>query len=192
MDDKALVEALIKKSLLLAETGQKLLTESAQMRQSVEDLIYGRRLLNEIDVAKVKSELLGIPYKAVEFDKIPDDVLKLIPEETAQTYHVVPLSRDEKLLVVGMINPNDVRAQEALRFIAKQNRLSLGVYIITPSDLELVLQRYRPYQSEVQSALTSMNIKPGKGADDVRRIVQIEEGASTSEDAPIIKIVAST
>jgi type IV pilus assembly protein PilB len=192
MDDKSLIEALIKKSLLLAETGQKLLTESTQLRQSVENVIYSRRLIDEVEVAKVKSQLLGIPYKAVEFDKIPDDILKLIPEETAQTYHVIPLSRDDKMLVVGMINPSDVRAQEALRFIAKQNRLSLGVYIVTPSDLELVLQRYHPYQSDVQSALSSMNIKPGKGVNDVQRIVQIEEGASTSEDAPVIKIVAST
>ena len=192
MNDKALIEALIKKSLLLSETGQKLLNESMQLKQPVESLIYGRRLIDEVEVAKVKSELLGIPYKSVEFNKISDDVLKLIPEETAQTYRVIPLSCDDKILVVGMINPSDVRAQEALRFIAKQDHISLGVYIITPSDLELVLQRYHPYQSEVQSALRTLNIKPNQGLNDVQRIVQIEEGASTSEDAPIIKIVAST
>ncbi len=192
MDDKALVEALIKKSLLLSETGQKLLTEAAQVRQSVESLIYGRHLIDEIEVAKAKSELLGIPYKKVDFDKISDDLLKLIPEETAQTYHVIPLSHDDKMLVVGMLNPSDIRAQEALRFIAKQNRVSLGVYIITPADLEFVLQRYHPYQSEVQSALRSLNIKPNEGVSNVQRIVKIEEGASVSEDAPIIKIVAST
>ncbi|MCL5224373.1 MAG: Flp pilus assembly complex ATPase component TadA, partial [Patescibacteria group bacterium] len=190
MDDKTLIEALIKKSLLLPESGQKLLTEAAQVKQPVEALIYGRRLVDEVEVAKVKSELLGIPYKPVDFDKIPDDLLKLIPEETAQTYRVIPLSRDAKMLVIGMVNPSDTRAQEALRFIAKQNRISLGVYIVTPSDLELVLQRYHPYQSEVQSALSSLNIKPGKN--EVQRIIQIEEGSSVSEDAPIIKIVAST
>ncbi len=192
MDDKKLIEALIKKSLLLSDTGQKLLAEAAQVKRPVENLIYSGRLVDEASVAKVKSELLGIPYKTVEFDKIPDDILKLIPEETAQTYRVIPLSRDDKMLVVGMLNPSDVRAQEALRFIAKQNRMSLGVYVITPSDLELVLQRYRPYQSEIQSALQSLNIKPGSGLSDLQRIVQIEEGKSISEDAPIIKIVAST
>ncbi len=192
MDDKTLAEALVKKSLLLPETAQKLMTEAAQVRQPMENLIYGRRLINEAEVAKVKSEILGIPYKQVDFDKIPDDALKLVPGETAQTYRVVPLARDEKMLVVGMINPQDVRAQEALRFIAKQNRVSLGVYIITPSDLELILQRYHPYQSEIQSALRSLNIKPGAGLTEAERIVQIEEMAAVAEDAPIIKIVAST
>ncbi len=192
MDDKALAEALVKKSLLLAETAQKLLTDAAQVRQPIENLIYSRRLINEGEVAKVKSELLGIPYKPVNFEEIPDEALKLVPAETAQNYRVAPLSRDEKMLVVGMINPQDVRAQEALRFIAKQNRVSLGVYIITPSDLELILQRYHPYQSEVQSALRSLNIKPGAGLTEAERIVQIEETAAVSEEAPIIKIVAST
>lgn len=192
MDDKTLIEALIKKSLLLSETGQKLLNESMQTKQPVESLIYSRRLIDEVEVAKVKSEILGIPYRPVQFDKISDEVLKTIPEETAQTYHVIPLSRDDKMLVVGMTEPQDTRAQDALRFIAKQNKVSLGVYIITPSDLELVLQRYHPYQSEVQSALRSLNIKPGQGVSDVQKIVKIEEGANVSEDAPIIKIVAST
>ena len=192
MDDKTLAEALVKKSLLLPETAQKLMADAAQVRQPIENLIYGRRLIDEVAVAKVKSEILGIPYKPVEFDKIPDEALKLVPGETAQTYRVAPLARDEKMLVVGMISPDDVRAQEALRFIAKQNRVSLGVYIITPSDLELILQRYHPYQSEVQSALRSLNIKPGSGLTEAERIVQIEETAAVAEEAPIIKIVAST
>ena len=192
MDDNKLVEALIKKSLLLPETAQKLITEAAQVHQPVENLIYSRRLINEAEVAKTKGEILGIPYKQVDFEKIPDDALKLMPSETAQTYHMAPLSRDGKMLVVGMINPEDVRAQETLRFIAKQNQISLGVYVITPSDLELILQRYHPYQSEVQSALRSLNIKPGKGLTEAERIVKIEEAAAVSEEAPIIKIVAST
>ncbi len=192
MDDKTLAEALVKKSLLLSETAQKLMTEAAQVHQPIENLIYSRRLINEAEVAKVKSEILGIPYKPVKFEEIPDEALKLIPGETAQTYHIAPLSRDEKMLVVGMINPQDVRAQEALRFIAKQNRVSLGVYIITPSDLELILQRYHPYKSEVQSVLRSLNIKPGAGITEAERIVQIEETAAVAEEAPIIRIVAST
>jgi len=54
------------------------------------------------------------------------------------------------------------------------------------------LQRYHPYQSEVQSALRSLNIKPGSGLTEAERIVQIEETAAVAEEAPIIKIVAST
>ncbi|OGY57114.1 MAG: hypothetical protein A3D47_00385 [Candidatus Colwellbacteria bacterium RIFCSPHIGHO2_02_FULL_43_15] len=192
MDDRQLIEALIKKTLLSDELGQKLLLESKQTNRPVEDILYIRRLAEEVSVAQIKSEILGIPYKKINPDDIKPEVIKFIPEETAQNYGFVPLSADKKILVAGMLHPNDVRAQEALRFIAKENKLSLGVYIITPSDFELVLRKFSPYRSEVDEAVRSLNIKPGSGLTPSQRSVSVEEKGDASEQAPIIKIVAST
>lgn len=191
MDDRVLAQVLTKNSLLSEELAQRLLTEGKSAGKSLEDLIYGRRLLDEVSVAKAKSEILGIPFRQIDFGSISDEVLKLIPEETAQTYRFIPLSKDEKMLVVGMLHPDDTRAEEALRFVAKQNRLSLGVYIITPSDWELALRRYSPYQSEVQAAVKSLNIKPGSNLSQVQKAVSLDE-AAVGEEAPIIRIVSST
>ncbi|MEK7195931.1 MAG: GspE/PulE family protein [Patescibacteria group bacterium] len=192
MNDRQLIEALIKKTLLSEELGQKLILESGQTGKSVEDILYTRHLLDEVSVAKTKSEILGIPYKKIKPDEITEELIKVIPLETATTYGFVPLSRDDKMLVAGMLHPTDVRAQEALRFIAKQNKLSLGVYIITPADFELVIRKYSPYKSEVQQAIKSLNIKPGSGLSFGQKIVSVDEGGSISDEAPIIKIVAST
>src|SRR3990167_7035704 len=192
MDDRQLIEALIKKTLLSDELGQKLLLESKQTNRPVEDILYFRRLAEEVSVAQIKSEILGIPYKKINPDDIKPEVIKFIPEETAQNYGFVPLSADKKILVAGMVHPSDVRAQEALRFIAKQNKLSLGVYIITPTDFELVVRKYSPYKTEVEQAIRSLNIKPGSGLSFGQKIVSVDEGGSLSEEAPIIKIVAST
>ncbi len=192
MNDRQLIEALIKKTLLSEELGQKLILESGQTGKSVEDILYTRHLLDEVSVAEAKSEILSIPYKKIKPDEITEDLIKIIPLETATTYGFVPLSRDGKMLVAGMIHPSDVRAQEALRFIAKQNKLSLGVYIITPADFELVARKYSPYKTEVEQAIRSLNIKPGSGLSFDQKIVSVDEGGSISEEAPIIKIVAST
>lgn len=192
MNDRQLIDALIKKTFLSLELGQKLAVEAEQFGKSVEDIIYTRRLLDDVSVAQTKSEILGIPYIKVNPDEIKDDILKLVSQETARTYGFIPLSRDDKMLVAGMLKPYDVRAQEALRFIAKQNKLSLGVYVITPSDFELVLRKYSPYRSEIDQAIKSLSIKPGSGLAFVQRAVSIEEGGNVSEEAPIIKIVAST
>lgn len=192
MNDRQLIEALIKKTLLSEELGQKLILESGQTGKSVEDILYTRHLLDEVSVAETKSGILGIPYKKIKPDEVTEDLIKIIPLETATTYDFVPLSKDDKMLVAGMVHPTDVRAQEALRFIAKQNKLSLGVYIITPADFELVIRKYSPYKSEVQQAIKSLNIKPGSGLSFDQKIVSVDEGGSISDEAPIIKIVAST
>jgi type IV pilus assembly protein PilB len=90
------------------------------------------------------------------------------------------------MLVIGMFRPDDARAQEALRFIAKQNRLSLGVYLITYSDLLATWRLYAPYKTEIEVAVREF----GSRAEE-ERVVGLEEGGSV-EEAPIIKIVAST
>ncbi|MBI2594928.1 MAG: type II/IV secretion system protein [Candidatus Colwellbacteria bacterium] len=116
----------------------------------------------------------------------------MISQETATTYGVIPLELKDKMLIVGMIKPWDVRAQEALRFVAKRNQVSLGVFVITPNDWEMVLRRYAPYQSEIEKALRAVGtIKSGTGLSPLMKGVGLEEGI-TAEEAPIIKIVAST
>jgi len=192
MTDRQLIDALIKKTLLSDELGQKLLVEAQQSGRTVEEVIYNRHLVDEVSLAKIKGEILNIPYKKVNSEDISDEILKLVSPETAQTYGFIPLSRDAKMLVAGMLRPNDVRAQEALRFIAKQNKLSLGVYIVTPSDFELIIRRFSPYKSEVEQALRALNVKPGSGLTFAQRAISVEEGGTVSDEAPIIKIVAST
>ncbi len=191
MDDARLIKDLVDAQVLSQQQGESVLRDAVNFGRSVEELIAAKNLVPEKELAQAKSRLLNVPYMAVAISSIPDDVLQLIPEETAKTYQVVPLGREGNTLIVGMVHPDDQKTQEVLRFVAKQNRLSMGAYVITPSDLSLVLRKYSPFENTFQSALRSLNVKPdaAKGS---QRIVGLEDrGIGKSEDAPVIKIVAS-
>ena len=192
MDDRKLASGLVKNTIISEELAQKLANEAGQTGVSLENILYGRRLVDEVSVAEVKSEIAGVPFQRIKPEMISEEALKLIPEETARNYRLIPISKDGDMLVVGMLNPDDNRAAEALSFVAKQNRLNLGIYIVTPSDLEMALRRYSPYQSEIQSAIRSLSIKPGAGLTAAQKSVSLEVGAAVAEEAPIIKIVSST
>ena len=155
-----------------------------------EDLLYDRHLADEAEIAKVKSQILGVPYKKFNLDEISEDLLKIIPENISRTYKVFPIFKDGDMLVLGMLHPDDTKAQEALKFIAKQQRINLGVYLTTPTDLEYMWRRYSPYENQIQSAIKSLNLQ-GKEFSG-QKIIGLEESVSVSEEAPIIKIVAST
>jgi len=187
MTDKNLFDELVKRGVIENSTAQKVLRDAELGNRQPEDLIYERRLAPEEAVAKVKSEMLGAPYRKVDAASINEALFKIIPKETSQTYRVIPIERTQDMFVVGMFRPDDVRAQEALRFIAKQQKINLGVYVVTLSDLNAVWRRYSPYKSEVESALTELNLRPSEE----EQVVVLEEGGS-AEDAPVIKIVAST
>ena len=191
MDNKTLTNTLVERGILESETAQKLLRDASLNNTSVESLLYTNRIVNEVDVAKAKSELLKVPYKEVRVENISSELLRFIPEETSRSYSVIPLSKTDRMLVVGMVYPDDVNAQNALRYIAKQLEVSLGVYLITPSVVEGVLRLYSPYQNEVTNALRSFGGVKDQPLNNNQRIVKLEEGG-VSEDAPIIRIVAST
>lgn len=186
MTDLDLINELVKRQILAQDVADRALRDGAFVNRSAEEILYERKVVEEADVARVKSELLGIPYKKVETDKIGEDLLKLISFETANTYKIIPIEKKDKLFVVGMFHPEDLRAQEAAKFVAKKEGVSLGVYLISFSDLNSVLRKYAPFESELQVAVREI----GELKED-RRDMELE-GGGTRDDAPIIKIVAST
>ncbi len=186
MNDQKLIQELVNRNFLEKNLADKILKEAELTNRSAEDLLYAQRLVDEETIAKVKSEILKIPYKKIDPSTISDDLLNFIPLETARNYRVVPIEKSKEMIIVGMVHPDDSRAQEALKFVAKKNRVSLGVYLITPSDFSLVLRKYAPYRSEVEAAIKEI----GKVETEEDRVI-LEEGGKT-EEAPIIKIVAST
>ena len=194
MKNKDLIQALVDLHFISSEEAEKVLRETESLGRSVEELLYTRNLVPETEVAKAKSRLLKVPFKKIDPESVSENIAKLIPLDTARSYQMVPLSRSVDLLVVGMVHPDNVAAQEALKFLAKQEKTSLGVYLVTPSDVAAVLKRFSPYASEIQGALAALKAMPGEGASSFQKIVKLEEGLTAgagASEAPIIRIVAS-
>ena len=127
MENQRFLSALIEEKLLTKEVAARLEKDAATLKKDAESLIYQRNLVNETEVAKVKSQVLGVPYKKIDIKAIDPELFKIIPSETAKTYKVFPISKTDNMLVVGMVNPDNVSAQQALRFIAKQGGFNLGI-----------------------------------------------------------------
>jgi len=186
--DKELFAKLVLKGALSEAVAEQALKEASFSGHPPEDVLYEKQLVQEVPFAKAKAEIIGAPYRKIESALIPQELLSLIPKETSQNYRVVPIEKRENMLVVGMLRPDDIRAQEALKFTAKRENLSLGVYIVTPSDLQAVWRRYVPFRGEIDQAVREMGVRSDEEA---QKVVSLEEGARSAEEAPVIKIVAS-
>jgi len=186
MTDQQLFEELGKRGVLTPQTVASVMQEASLSGKLPEDIVYEKKLGDEAAIAKVKSELLGAPYKKIDVKAVPEELLRIIPKEVSMTYRVMPIERTKGMMIVGMFRPDDVRAQEALRFIAKQQGMSLGIYLVTLSDLAEMWRRYMPYKNEIEAAVKEVGTRE---SDD--KAVDLEGGAR-GEEAPVIKIVAST
>ena len=145
----------------------------------------------EIGLVKTRSADLRIPFIDLVGREISVEILKEIPEDAANFYKFIPLNRDKNILEVGMVNPDDLKAKEALRFITRQSGLETKIFIITPTGFKNVLKQYRTLRGEVKKALeeleeeleTEGKIRPFQGrAEEIARQIVAE--------APITKIVA--
>ncbi|MBI2623749.1 MAG: type II/IV secretion system protein [Candidatus Liptonbacteria bacterium] len=191
MTGDQLLKELQRAGVLDAVSATKVQREALLGNRSVEDVLYTKRLADDQRVAEVKSAALKIPYQKVDIGSFDDSLLRVVPEATARTYGVAPLGRKEGLLVVGMLNPDDQKAQEALKFVARSNRASLGIYVISWGDWQRILQKYSPYRNDIDEALASFRARPGTAKG--KNAVRLEEvKAGDIEDAPVIKIVART
>src|SRR3989344_3933207 len=126
MTSDQLLQELRSRNLLAEDAVTKLKREILVSGRSAEDIIDERRLLPGEQIAQMKSQVFNIPYQKVDIGTYDDALLKLVPEETVRTYGLVALAKQEGLLVAGMLQPDDVKAQEALKFIARRERLNLG------------------------------------------------------------------
>jgi type IV pilus assembly protein PilB len=187
MTSDELIQQLQSRGLITDVIAARLKRDAIVGDESIEDIIGRERIVSDEKVANLKSELLKVPYKKVDSETITAQLMSMVPEETARTYKAIPISVQDNLLIVGMFHPDDVKAQEAMKFLARQNRLNLGVYLISYNDLQGVLRKYSPYRAEIEQAVASLNIKEGSGGQQA-----IELTGGSSEDAPIIKIVADT
>lgn len=187
MTNDQLTQTLQSQGFLSEEQATKLKREAFVANRSVEDLIHERRLVDDEKIAQAKSAALRIPYQKIDLTAFDEKLVELIPEETVRNYGIVPLEKRDNLLVAGMLNPDDAKAQEALKFIARRARMNLGVYVVSYDDWQQVLRKYSPYKTGVEAAVRALNLKSG-----AEKLVSIEEGAARGEDAPIIKIVADT
>jgi type IV pilus assembly protein PilB len=189
MADDQLIQALQSQGILDETAVNRLRRDALIGEKTVEQVIYEKRLVEDSKITEIKSGLLRVPVQKVNVDSLDERLLATIPEETARAYKVVPLSFDNALLVVGMVNPDDTKAQEAVKFIARRNHWNLGVYLVSFSDWQEALKKFSPYRNEIAKAVESLNVKSTGEA--VQKAVSLESGGG-DEDVPVIRIVADT
>jgi len=182
-----LIETLVKKGILEKEKATSLESEIKSSGRKEEEVILEKGLVPEHLLFSLKSENLKLPLREVYAEDISLKILEIIPEESARYYQMIPIGRKDNLLEVGMVYPEDLKAQEALKFLARQANLSYQVFLITPTIFNNLLRQYRTLRKEVTKALeeleTELKIEKARPlvAAELERLV---------EEAPISKVVA--
>lgn len=146
-----------------------------------------------------------VPTRSLGEDKIPYSILKYVPQESAFHYQVVPLAMVDGVLDVGMVNPDDLSAVDALNFISRKLGVPYRIFQISGKDFDKVKAMYKGLGGDVDQALTDLkteaavedDLSPEHESLDLNEAKpmnpQSVAGATGSiqEDAPAIKLVST-
>jgi type IV pilus assembly protein PilB len=143
------------------------------------------------EVLNLKSEYYNVPIKTIGDSRVPFDILKYIPEESATHYKIAPVSIEDGFLEVGMLYPDDLEARKALSFISSKENLPFKVFLISEEDFNNVLDVYKGLSGEVTKALTELETDLSEEEMVETRAVVGQEGTRIIEDAPVSKIVTT-
>lgn len=185
----SLLEELYKRGLIGKKEFASLEYEVKSGEKREEEIILEKGIVSEDVLFALKSEILKIPLKEVIPSEIELKVLELIPEETVETYKMIPIGRKGNILEVGMIYPEDLKAREALKFLARQNKLKSKISLITPSTFKALFKRYKSLKKEVKEALEELELEIKTERVEKRKLKE-KELKKLVEEAPISKIVA--
>ncbi|MDP4020735.1 MAG: GspE/PulE family protein [Candidatus Adlerbacteria bacterium] len=170
---------------------------------STEEAVLEKAGVSSKDILIAKGEYYGLPTREIGETAVSFDVLRFVPEESARHYGLAPLGVVDGVIEVGITDPDNLEARDALTFISAKVGMPYKLFLITESEFEKLLGQYKGLSGEVGKALgeleTELTIE-AKAADDKgeKRSVALEddlitetEAKAITEDAPVTKIVAT-
>lgn len=133
-----------------------------------------------------------IPVREVPPDhQIPGEVLNYISRNSVTHYEFVPLGLKDGVLEVGMLDPGNLEARDALQFIASKLGFPYKIFRISQASFDNVLKSYEGLTSQVSKALSDLDVEIERAKDDERvTAVKPLAEAKIIEEAPVTKIVA--
>ena len=170
-------------------------------------------LVSDDTITAILSRQYGIPSVNLDLFDIDDSVLRLIPQEVAQKYSVLPLSRVGATLTLAMVDPTNVFAMDDIKFMTG---LNVEPVVVAEASVQQAIAKYYSTTREIELAsvapdsavsgngnafsdadlvsLDSLDLDHSSLAEEVEVFEENEEIdlsslTRMSEDAPVVRLV---
>lgn len=154
--------------------------------------------VNKDKALEIKGQYFSMPIKKILTKTLSFEALKYIPEDSATHYHFAPIGFKEGVLEVGITDPENIQAMDALQFISAKLNTPFKIFLISKTDYMDIMENYKGISGEVNPELNEINKEEAADLKDLSEAslskdikeVKIGEEAKIVESAPVIKIVA--
>jgi type IV pilus assembly protein PilB len=142
-------EILVRENLISAQHLREALDYQRQHGGRLGYNLVKMGLVTDDMITAVLSRQYGIPSVNLDLFQIEDSVLRLIPQEAAQKYSVIPLSRVGATLTLAMADPTNVFAMDDIKFMTG---LNVEPVVVAEVSIQQAIAKYYGTSREIELA----------------------------------------
>jgi type IV pilus assembly protein PilB len=184
-------EILINESLITSEQLNQALEYQKQHGGRLGSCLMKLGFVSDDEITGVLSRQYGVPSINLKYYEVDASVIKLIPQDTAIRYQIVPLSRVGSTLTIAMTDPTNVFAMDDIKFMTGFN---VEPVVASETAISEAIQKF---YGDVESVAELSKVMKDLGADESAEMELAAEEAEldlaalekAAEEAPIIKLV---
>ncbi len=135
---KQLGELLIERKIITSDQLKKALDYQKVNGGLIGEILVQLGSSREEDIAQVLTAQYGFPYLPLANYDIDSEVVKIIPEQVARQFCLIPIDKIGNNLTVAMSNPLNGQAIEDVEMISK---CVVQAFVSTTTDIKKAIER---------------------------------------------------
>src|SRR5258705_5944517 len=147
-------EILVRENLITAQQLREALDYQREHGGRLGFNLVKLGLVSDDMITAVLSRQYGIPSVSLELFHIDEPVLRLIPQEVAQKYSVLPLSRVGATLTLAMVDPTNVFAMDDIKFMTG---LNVEPVVVAEASIQHAIAKYYGSSREIELAAVTVD-----------------------------------
>ena len=152
--------------------------------EDVGSILFARGIVNEAQLLAAYAQRLDVPFVEKDLVVKRPEVLKLVPENLARRYGIMPVDISNNKILVAISDPDDMSVIEDVKM---SSRMDASIVLASAENIRSAIERYyrnaelfyREEQEEVQTVSFVSD-------DTAKKMDEIE---SSVNNTPVVKLV---
>ena len=136
---KQLGELLIERRVINQKQLEKALSIQREQGGLIGEILVVLGFVKEEDIAHALTAQYGFPYLPLANYEIDPEVIKMVPENVARQYCLIPVDKIANNLTMAMSNPLNIQAVEDIELLTS---CIVQIFVSTATDIRKAIDKY--------------------------------------------------
>jgi hypothetical protein len=129
-NDTKLLDLLVKDNIISLDEAREVV-EMVDKGGDIKSILEGKEVLDSEKMVEYRAKVAGMLYQNLIDKKVDNEILEIIPPKVAENYNIICFEQDGNIIKVGMVDPYNSKAVEAVNFLSQSKKVTPEYYLIS-------------------------------------------------------------